>query len=373
MTEWVTDLARALDKGRPAVIVTVAHAAGSTPREAGATMVVSDDGFDGSIGGGHLEFEALKIARDALANPATPTSTWIVRFPLAAKLGQCCGGVATLAFTKMTAGPHVWLDAALTCVHTSTPFALVTRVGGSLEAPPRLLVTMNDAHGSLADDALESSVIATARAQLAAGQSGGGLVSSPAGSTTTMLIDLVRPDLFPVLIFGNGHVGRALVQVLGVLPAHVRWIDVRDTDFPPIVPANTEIVISDAPEDEIRHAPLGAFIVVMTHSHPLDFALVEAALKRDDWRYLGLIGSKAKRAQLERRLIARGMPASSLARVICPIGMRSGIEIRGKEPGAIAIAVAAEMVAVREAAALSAASTLQRTSVQRVLQSKYRV
>ena len=52
----------------------------------------------------------------------------------------------------------------------------------------------------------------------------------------------------------------------------------------------------------------------------------------------------------KRRLAARGMPASELARVVCPIGMRSGIAIRGKEPGAIAIAVAAEMVAAREAA-----------------------
>jgi xanthine dehydrogenase accessory factor len=373
VTKWISDLAGELAHGRCAVIVTIAHAAGSTPREAGATMVVGDDGFGGSIGGGHLEFEALKIARDALANPATPTSTWIVRFPLAAKLGQCCGGVATLAFTKIAAGPHMWLDAAMTCVRDSMPFALVTRVGGSQEAPSRLLVTMNDAHGSLADGVLETSAIAMARAQLAGGQRGAGLLVSPAGSTTTMLIDIVGPDLFPVLIFGNGHVGRALVQVLGVLPAHVRWIDVRDTDFPPDVPANTEIVITDAPEDEIRHAPLGAFIVVMTHSHPLDFALIEAALKRDDWRYLGLIGSKAKRAQLERRLIARGMPASSLARVICPIGMRGGIGIHGKEPGAIAIAVAAEMAAVREAAALSADSTLQCNSVKHLLQSKYRV
>jgi len=373
MTEWVADLVGVLNGGGSAVIVTVAHAIGSTPREAGATMVVGDDGFAGSIGGGHLEFEALRIARDALANPATPTSTWIVRFPLAARLGQCCGGVATLAFTKMAAGPHDWLDIAMTCVGTSTPFALVTHVGGSQDAPSRLLVTMNDTYGSLADGVLESSAIATARAQLAAGQSGAGLVNSSAGSATTLLIDVVRPDLFPVLIFGNGHVGRALVQVLGVLPAHVRWIDVRATDFPALVPANTEIVINDAPEEEITHAPVGAFVVVMTHSHPLDFALVEAALKRDDWRYLGLIGSKSKRAQLERRLIARGMPAPSLARVVCPIGMRSGIGIRSKEPGAIAIAVAAEIVAAREAAALSTGRTVQRDLVQRTFQSRYRV
>ncbi len=160
----------------------------------------------------------------------------------------------------------------------------------------------------------------------------------------------MRPDAFPVLVFGNGHVGRALVQVLGALPAHVRWIDAREDDFPADGSGQRRRSSStDAPEDEIAHAPHGAFVVVLTHSHPLDFALVEAALARDDWRYLGLIGSRAKRAQFERRLAARGMAAEALARVVCPIGVRSGIAIRSKEPGAIAIAVAAEIVAARDA------------------------
>ncbi len=160
MTKWVIDLAHELAQGRRAVIVTVAHATGSTPREAGATMVVTQNGLHGTIGGGHLEFEALRIARDALANAETHTSTWIVRFPLAARLGQCCGGVATLAFATVEAGPHAWLDTAVDCVRTSTPFALVTRVGGAHDTPSKLLVTLDDACGSLADGKLESAAIA---------------------------------------------------------------------------------------------------------------------------------------------------------------------------------------------------------------------
>ena len=351
MTTWVEYLARSLAEGQRAVIVTVAHAAGSTPREAGATMVVTGDSFHGSIGGGHLEFEALRIARDTLSDAATPLSTWIVRFPLAARLGQCCGGVATLAFTTIAAGAHAWLDAAAAFVGASTPFALVTRVGGAHDTPSKLLVTPDESHGSLADTSLDSVAIATARSRLAAGHAGAGLVASPAGDAITLLIEIVRPDAFPVLVFGNGHVGRALVQVLGALPAQVRWIDTRENDFPAAVPANVEIVATDAPEAEIAHAPRGAFVVVLTHSHPLDFALVEAALARNDWRYLGLIGSRSKRAQFERRLAARGMTPEILARLVCPIGMRNGIAIHSKEPGAIAIAVAAEIVAARESAA----------------------
>ena len=102
------------------MLVTVAHATGSTPREAGTTMVVTDRDTFGTIGGGHLEFEAIRIARDALRNAATPAS-WLVRFPLAARLGQCCGGVATLAFVAVDAAAddRDWLQAAVACLRTA--------------------------------------------------------------------------------------------------------------------------------------------------------------------------------------------------------------------------------------------------------------
>ncbi len=351
MTAWLTDLARALADSQRAVIVTMANTAGSTPREAGATMIVTTDTFHGSIGGGHLEFEAIRIARDALSNATTLPSPWIVRFPLAARLGQCCGGVATLAFAGIAPGAHAWLDAAVACVRTSTAFALVTSVGRARDAPSKLVVTLDDVHGSLGQVELESAAIAAARTRLAAGHTGSGLIGSSDAAATTLLIDVVRPDAFPVLVFGNGHVGRALVQILGALPARVRWIDAREADFPSTVPPNVEIVATDAPEDEVKEAPHGAFVVVLTHSHPLDFAIVEAALARDDWRYLGLIGSRSKRAQFEKRLAARGMAPEVLARLVCPIGASRGIGIHSKEPGAIAVAVAAELVAARDAAA----------------------
>ncbi len=85
-----------------------------------------------------------------------------------------------------------------------------------------------------------------------------------------------------------------------------------------------------------------------THSHTLDYEIVAAALARTDWRYLGLIGSRAKRSQFEKRWVARGGAAADFARVTCPIGAGGGFAIRSKEPGAIAVAVAAEILALRE-------------------------
>ena len=120
---------------------------------------------------------------------------------------------------------------------------------------------------------------------------------------------------------------------------------------------------TDAPAAEVADAPRGAYVVVMTHSHDLDFDIVEAALERHDWAYLGLIGSKPKRAQFERRFAARGAPETELARVTCPIGAQSGLT--SKEPGAIAVGVAAEMLAVRDRLRAASESTTVRALPRR--------
>lgn len=102
MTEWVSALADLAGAGRPAVLVTVLRADGSTPREAGAKMVVAEEGFRGSIGGGHLELKALEIARELLAaavasGEASPAPV-LRDFALGPSLGQCCGGSTTILF-----------------------------------------------------------------------------------------------------------------------------------------------------------------------------------------------------------------------------------------------------------------------------------
>jgi xanthine dehydrogenase accessory factor len=348
---WLDALADGLAREGAAVFVVVAGVQGSAPRETGATMVVSASSCAGSIGGGHLEFEATRIARSALTERAQ--ATWTARFPLAARLGQCCGGVATLAFSRVTRDEAAWLDVALACARTGAPFALISPVDANTGSA-RLIVTADDARGSLGQSALDSASTALARTRLAGTAAGAALVSSANDTPQMLLLQVERPDPFPILVFGNGHVGRALVGVLGVLPAQVRWIDARGGDFPNRAPANVQIVVADTPEDELRDAPSGAFIVVTTHSHALDYTLIETALARDDWRYVGLIGSTSKRAQFERRLAARGHPSDAMARVHCPIGLEAAT-IKAKHPGAIAVAIAAELLVVREAGVRSPA------------------
>lgn len=341
---WLPPLAAAVVAGEPAVLVVVATVQGSAPRETGAAMVVTANACTGSVGGGHLEFEALRAAREGLDRGTM--GTWTVRFPLAARLGQCCGGVATLAFSRIDRDARSWVDTAVACERTHAAFALLSCVGAT--PGTQLLVTADDARGTLGSADLDSAAVALARTRLAGAAQGPALVPFAARERATLLVHVERPDPFPVLVFGNGHVGRALIQVLGVLPAQVRWIDSRADDFPASVPANVDVVVADAPEDEIAHAPSGAYVVVTTHSHALDYAVVESALARDDFRYVGLIGSKSKRAQFERRYVARGAAAERFARLHCPIGAH-GVAIRAKHPGAIAVAIAAELIVAREA------------------------
>ena len=146
-----------------------------------------------------------------------------------------------------------------------------------------------------------------------------------------------------VLLFGAGHVGRALALALAPLPFQVRWIDSREAAFPERAPANATLARSRDPPTELAAAPDGALTVVMTHSHPLDLAIVAEALRQDRFGYVGLIGSATKRARFVSQMRAAGLAEAMLAKLVCPIGV-PGVE--GKEPAVIAAATAAQLLQV---------------------------
>ena len=110
-----------------------------------------------------------------------------------------------------------------------------------------------------------------------------------------------------VYLFGAGHVGRALALALAPLPFQLRWIDSREAAFPVHAPANATRVRSGDPPAELAAAPDGAFVIVMTHSHPLDLAIVAEALRQDRFGYVGLIGSATKRARFLSQMRAAGL------------------------------------------------------------------
>lgn len=99
MSDWIGALAQHHAAGEPCVLVTLIEERGSTPRNAGAKMVVTpQEAFD-TIGGGNLEFKALAIARELLASGERQSR--LERFSLGASLGQCCGGAAVVLFEPL--------------------------------------------------------------------------------------------------------------------------------------------------------------------------------------------------------------------------------------------------------------------------------
>jgi len=343
MRDWLAALVDLGIRGLPAVLVSVVASKGSVPRAPGTRMVVSGDGVDGTIGGGHLEFTAIGIARDMLAATSARAAD-LRRFPLGASLGQCCGGVVNLLFEPVGADAE-WVGKLHSLRQQGIAAIVATPSGPS--AAGRLIVTADSVYGSFRAAALDTRIVAAARALLAQGGDAQivRFASTGEGADSLVFIDPVRDNAFDIVLFGAGHVGRALVQILATLPCRVTWVDARESEFPASVPANVTVVATDAPEAEVTAASRDAYFLVMTHSHPLDQALAEAILRRGEFAYFGLIGSRSKRRQFERRMTARGIPAASFSAMTCPIGVPG---IVGKEPSTIALAVAAQLLQVKE-------------------------
>ena len=247
-----------------AILVTVHTTRGSVPREPGAWMAVFDQRSVGTVGGGHLEFQAITQARQRLQGGQ---GELVVRYALGPSLGQCCGGEVHLKFERVTASDRAALQLRLTELR------------------------------------------------------------------------------YPVALFGGGHVGQALVRVLGHLPVQVTWIDSRDEVFPVQRPANIQCEHSDPVQAGVTLLVPGSRVLIMSFSHAEDLEVVAACLTRQrlqaDLPYVGLIGSQTKWATFGHRLEARGFTPQELAHVTCPIGVPG---IAGKQPEVIAVAVAAQIL-----------------------------
>ena len=243
--------------------------------------------------------------------------------------------------------------------------AVVVRVAATQGSVPRetgtrMLVGADSVLGTIGGGHLELKAIAAAR-RLLAGDAvaprqlhfplGPALGQCCGGTVTLQLAPLAEDDpagwpqaapRFVLQLYGAGHVGRAIVQLLEGIDCRVQWIDEREDEFPRTPPAaHVERVCVEPVQAEVATAPPGAFHLVLTHSHDLDLAITEAVLRRGDFGFLGLIGSKTKRARFLHRFEERGIAPERLARLTCPIGV-PGIE--GKEPEVIAVAVVAQLL-----------------------------
>ncbi|MBB95671.1 MAG: xanthine dehydrogenase accessory protein XdhC [Rhodobacteraceae bacterium] len=293
----VDALRRALDHG-PVSRVVVAEVRGSAPREVGASMIVWDGGQSGTIGGGTLEFEAAEAARRGHVG--------LLRQALGPDLGQCCGGAVTVLTERITGQMLDGLDGP---VHARPVDGAAAPVPLSVE---RILARARD------------------RGETPVPQLVDGWMVEPVIRATR-----------PVWIWGAGHVGRALVDVLAPLPdLALTWVDTAPERFPDTIPEGVDAVPVARPTALVPHAPIEAEHLVVTYSHALDLDLCHALLSHG-FGSAGLIGSATKWARFRSRLGDLGHRPGDIARITCPIGDPS----LGKHPQAIAIGVAGQMLA----------------------------
>ena len=282
MKVWV-QIVKTLEVHGTCAMISVVKVEGSTPREAGARIVVTPLGFHGTIGGGTLEWQAIAKAQALLGKP---TQHKLSVHSLGPDLGQCCGGRVQLV-TEVFARNDLAAARDFAAREETGVFAVMGRI---------LAPDFNEQFG-----------------------------------------DSNRK----LYLFGAGHVGRALILALAPLPFDVIWIDAREGAFPSAVPSNVVTIQSENPAAEIVDAPPSSFALVMTHSHGLDLEIIDAVLRSSRFAYAGLIGSATKRARFSKRLREAGIPDENISAMVCPIGIPS---IKSKHPAAIAAATVVQLL-----------------------------
>ena len=274
----------------------------------------------------------------------------------------------TGSFASLRVTAEEWLAAGRGAVVVEV---VATRGSAPRDSGTRMLVAADVTMGTIGGGHLELKAIAAARALLERGDPatheqhfalGPSLGQCCGGAVTLRFAPLdaaslerwpETTSLFHLQLHGAGNVGRAIATALAALDVEVDWFDERDEEFPATTmlgspwPERIRRICADTIEAEVRHAPPGAFFLVLTHEHALDLRITEAILRRGDFAFCGLIGSKTKRAKFVRRLEERGIAPATIARLTCPIGL-SGIA--GKEPEMIAAGVVAQLLLERSRA-----------------------
>lgn len=247
---WFDALHRCQQLGQGYVLLTVMASAGSTPRSQGTKMLVTAEQIYDTIGGGHLEHSAIATARELLAHGNK--TQHIEHYPLASKLGQCCGGA------------------------------------------------------------------------------------------TNILFEVFNQHVQQVLVFGAGHVAKALLPIISQLPLQISWVDNRTEMFDlSAQSANVHCIEEIDPESVLDAVSTGAWVVVITHDHQLDFTIVERALANQDIQYIGMIGSSTKAKRFITRLTRKGVAKERLDAFFSPIGLSN---VPGKKPIEVAVSIAGQII-----------------------------
>ncbi|MCG8491506.1 MAG: xanthine dehydrogenase accessory protein XdhC [Sneathiellales bacterium] len=334
MSFWQDILQEHIRCGYSSVLVTLAIAKGSTPRNVGSHLLVTERGAIGTIGGGNLEYNAVNRAKELLkerrANPE------ILDLPLGPELAQCCGGHVTVLLSPLVKKDLKWLQVLTDPELASDCNALLTTWKDNILSRTIIqnMQGMELQDHSLSD--LFKRYQQSRKPEFEEVEKGG------------LHFSLIEPASlydFHVTLFGAGHIGQALVNILKTLPCQIDWIDQRKELFPLDLPEQVMIKNELHPSLYCDDIPKDSFVLVMTHDHQLDFKICEKVLKNSSFSFLGLIGSETKSTRFRKRLRRNGIEEKSINNLVCPIGLS---DLGGKLPAEIAISVAADLLARKQ-------------------------
>jgi xanthine dehydrogenase accessory factor len=322
----------ALERNEDLVLCTIIASSGSTPRGSGAKMAVFADGSTlGTVGGGAVEFESTKLAKQALRDKTTFTQGFNLSPNQTADIGMICGGQVVVYFQFFNGGDEqaLALFSAITGLFAERKNTwLVTQI---CQGCVRRMgfYSREDGLRFMGEDADERDILPLVRprAMLQKGEPG-------------YYVEPLTTAGF-VYIFGGGHVAQELVPVL----AHIGFAPVifedrldfaKESRFPGAANAiigsfsNIGASVSITPDD---------YVVIMTRGYQADFEVLRQALLTRA-TYIGVIGSRSKIAVTNKKLLEAGIPEAELSRIHAPIGL----PILGETPAEIAISIAAELI-----------------------------
>ena len=303
MKQVVKNILEVWQSNEASVLVSIINKSGSTPRGVGTLMLVGKDGLiTGTVGGGQVEKDAIDMAINCLAT----RKSFSTKFELNLQdttLNMVCGGSLFLYF--------LYMDKSLF-------YDEVVAINKKIDS---------EENGFMVLDTIENKLIFSAETQASEGK-----VSIP----------LPVPDR--VIIFGAGHVAKALIKVLSSVDFACTVMDNREGfATKENLPGAEEVIYGDYEhlEDYIDIKPTD-YIVIMTHGHSHDYVVLEKLL-RTKQAYIGVMGSKRKKAFVNEKLKLAGIPEDRINSVHAPIG----IPIGSVTPEEVAISIAAELIKVR--------------------------
>jgi len=344
MRDILPDIDRWRAQGQPIALATVIQTWGSAPRGVGAKMALTPAGeIAGSVSGGCVEgavFEAgvqtLKSGRPQLVHFGVADET-------AWEVGLACGGTIEVFIELLDVDLYDRLRAALM---EERPAATVTVVRGPADLPGRkiALVDGGEPWGSLGGD-LDEAAVEAARAALAEGRSGRLTLASAAFTAEPVeaFVEVLLPSPRLVIV-GGVHIAIALTALARTLGYRTIVVEPRrafgsEARFP-----HADRLIQAWPEEAFAQIGLtrSTAVVMLTHDPKLDDPALKVALPSPAF-YVGALGSRSTQARRRKRLLEAGLTEAQLARLRGPIGL----DIGAQTPEEIALAVMAEIIAVR--------------------------